>query len=64
VVLGPGEPGETTLLAGQLDLFAARYGPDGSLRAAAALDRGPQRSRGAAGLPDGSVIVLGNVAEY
>lgn len=64
LVLAAGEPGETMLLANYLDLFAARYGADGSLRAATALDRGPLRARGAAGLPDGGVIVMGSVPGY
>ncbi len=64
LVLGAGEPGQSTLLASYVDLFAARYGADGSLVAASTLDRGPQVARGAAGLPDGSVIVLGNVPPY
>lgn len=64
LVLGAGEPGQTTLLGSYLDLFAARYGADGSVRAAGFLDRGPLRARGAAGLADGGVIVLGNVSEY
>lgn len=64
LVLGAGEPGQSTLLASYVDLFAARYGADGSLVAAAMLDRGPQVARGAAGLPDGSVIVLGNVPPF
>ncbi len=64
LVLGAGEPGERMILGNYLDLFAARYGADGSLRAAARLDRGPLRARGAAGLADGGVVVMGNAAGY
>lgn len=54
------EPEEAMVLAPYLAIYAARYGIDGSLRAEVTLDRGPVRARGVAGLPDGSVIVLGN----
>ena len=51
-------------LGRQVHLSAAGYGGEGSRRAAAALDRGPLRARGAAGLADGGVVVMGNAAGY
>jgi hypothetical protein len=61
LVLGAGEPGETTLLAPHPDLFAARFGPAGALGGAVRLDRGPLAARAASALPDGSLLVLGAV---